>query len=456
MRRILPLATAILATSLTGLSPAPSLAEPTSSTGARAPSSTDQRQRPADDMAAPYDEVAADLDLTSVVPALQQAFGDRYGGYWFEVRERDDVMHVAVVGATARDRATVARLTGRHPRVVTDAVEHGYDELLAAQDEIALSRDPEAGDFTVGVDVATNSVVVTTEQADTAAVAADARQAARRGPARHARERAGAPPRIDPGGSARVRAPRGPSATTAPASPGDDLATAVTIEPRAAIDIAPVADRNTFPPYEGGLSTRIVVGNRINGCTTGLLFVNGFGRFASTAGHCGRVGDGVVIGPRIVDVIRANGYHGYPWVMADASLVSLSARGWASWPEIRAGAGGRDHRGVTGKYRNAQITTGLRLCFEGVASDSGNCGNVVRANQWMCCDAAGHEFYYSCINFPSRPGDSGAPVFRPTTYPRAIAAGMVSSSVTVGGTTMTCFSTVESMEYILGSRLVMW
>ncbi len=91
-----------------------------------------------------------------------------------------------------------------------------------------------------------------------------------------------------------------------------------------------------------------------------------------------------------------------------------------------------------------------------MASDSGNCGRIVRANQWMCCDAGGHSFYYSCIDYPSRPGDSGGPVYFPVNPGRAIAAGTVSSTVTVNGLTMTCFSTMESIEYILGSTLVTW
>ncbi len=91
-----------------------------------------------------------------------------------------------------------------------------------------------------------------------------------------------------------------------------------------------------------------------------------------------------------------------------------------------------------------------------MASDSGNCGRIVRANQWMCCDAGSHSFYYSCIDDPSRPGDSGGPVYFPVNPGRAIAAGTVSSTVTVNGLTMTCFSTVESIEYILGSTLVTW
>ncbi|MFO7279540.1 MAG: hypothetical protein C0P77_003945 [Thermoanaerobacterales bacterium] len=452
MRRSLPLA-ATLAAILAGLAPHPSAADPAARPPSRpaVPHRTGQPPGPTD--------IATELDLTVVVPALQDAFGDRYGGYWIEDRRHDDVLHVAVVDATEADRATVAGLTGHHPRVVTDAVTHGYDDLLAAQDEIALSLDPDEGDFTVEVDVAANAVVVRTEAADVSATTSEAREAARRGARRQNRERGRAPRVGTPWGTPGPRDPRVPPTTTPPPpppgeEPASDLAEAVEVVPEVDIDIAPQADRNTFPPYAAGLSTRILVGTRWNGCTTGYVWANAFGYFGSTAGHCGRVNDGVVIGPAIVDVIRANGYQPHVWVQADAALISLSARGWPHRPEIRAGVGGRSHRTVTGKYLNAQIGNGLELCFQGVTSDSGNCGRVVRANQWICCDAAGKSFYYSCIDHPSLPGDSGGPVYRPVEPARAVAAGMVSSSVTINGTRLTCFSTVESIEYILNSRLV--
>ncbi|HLT69625.1 MAG TPA: hypothetical protein VKZ72_05640 [Acidimicrobiales bacterium] len=454
MRRSLPLV-ATLAAMLTGLVPQPSAADPAAEPQRSRPDGPGRAAQPAGRA-----EVADELDLTVVVPALQDAFGDRYGGYWIEHRQHDDLLHVAVVDADDEDRDTVARLTDHHPRIVVDAVTHGYDDLLAAQDEIALSMDPDEGDFTVEVDVAANKVVVRTEAADVTTTTREAREAARRGARRQNRER-GSAPRVGTPWPA-TPSPRDehvpPTTTPTPPPPGEepasDLATAVEVVPDTDIEIAPRADRNTFPPYTAGLNTRVLVGTRWHGCTSGYVFANGFGYFGSTAGHCGRVNDGVVIGPAIVDVIRANGYQPHRWVQADAALFSLSAHGWAHRSEIRAGVGGRSQRTVTGKYRNAQIGNGLELCFQGVTSDSGNCAPVVRANQWICCDAAGKEFYYSCISHPSLPGDSGGPVYRPVEPGRAIAAGMVSSSVTVNGTRMTCFSTVESIEYILNSRLV--
>ena len=85
--------------------------------------------------------------------------------------------------------------------------------------------------------------------------------------------------------------------------------------------------------------------------------------------------------------------------------------------------------GLDDKFLNSQIGSGLYLCFEGVASDSDNCGTVIRSNEWLCCDSGGHVYFYSCINYPSAPGDSGGPVYHRYPSNASVAAGMVSSSV---------------------------
>lgn len=400
----------------------------------------------ANSVAAPYDQVALDLDPTVIVPALTDAFGERYGGYWIEVRENDDVMHIGVVGATPADGALVAELTGGHPRVVTDAVEHGLTDLLAAQDAIAASIDPEDGNFAVETDPATNSVVVRTESSDEAGTLAVAQDAARRGAA----EQAAAPaeqPREGP-------APAPPADIAPPAdAPATDVAAAVTVEPATDIVIEP-QDRRNFPPFEAGQSALIAWPGRHVACTTGFLFHNrAFGYFGSTAGHCGNFGAGVAILPHIADVVRLNGYFPNKWVMADAAFMSMSAHPWAAWPMVNTGNG---VRGVTGRYLNTQLGTGLRLCFEGITSDSGNCGALVRVNEWLCCDAAGHGYFYSCLNYPSLGGDSGGPVYFPQGASQAVAAGLVSSSVTINGQRLTCFTMVESIEFMLKSSMVKW
>lgn len=405
----------------------------------------------ANSVAAPYDQVALELDPTVIVPALMEAFGERYGGYWIEVRDTDDVMHVGVVGATPADGELVAQVTGGHPRVVTDPVDHGLADLLAAQDEIAASIDPEDGNFAVETDPATNSVIVRTESDTAAETLAVAQDAARRGAA----EQADSPaeePREGP-----VPAPPAaiaPAAEAPPAeAPATDVAAAVTVEPTTDIVVEPL-DRYNFPPFEAGQNALIAWPGRLVSCTTGYLFHNRYyGYFGSTAGHCGNVGAGVAIRPQLVDSVRMNSYFPNKWVMADTAFISMSARPWPAWPMINTGNG---VRGITGRYLNTQIGTGLRLCFEGVTSNSGNCGPVVRVNEWLCCDAAGHGYFYSCLNYPSLAGDSGGPVYFPSGASQAVAAGSVSSSVTINGQRLTCFTMVESTEFVMGSQMVKW
>jgi hypothetical protein len=364
--------------------------------------------------------------MSELVPVLQQRFADRFGGWWIEWRGRRPAMHVAVVGARDADRAAVAELAGRL-RVTTHAVEHGYDSLVAAADEVAATLAPNAGEFSVGVDVETNAVVVETA-ASAATVAAAARPAARRGADRETAAAAAA-----------------------------DIGAAVVIEPGASIDIAtghagsPLAprgsSRTSFPPFEAGLSVRVYVGSTIYGCTSGLLFRNGFGRFGSTAGHCGRVESPIVMGPQLVDVVRLNGYFGRSVVRADAAIFSLSARGFSSRGVVHAQGG---HRTIVSALSNAQIAVGLGLCFEGMSSNGSNCGTVVRANQTLCCDAYRKSYVYSCISFPALPGDSGGPVFQRVGSTAARAAGMLSSTATVNGARLMCFSMAQNLQQLMG------
>ena len=372
-----------------------------------------------------------DVAMSELVPTLQQHFGTRFGGWWIEWRGSRPTMHVAVVQAGRADRAALSQLAGRL-RVTTHAVEHGYDSLVAAADEVAATLAHGAADFAVGVDVATNAVVVETA-ADPATTAATARPAARRG-----------------------------AATEAAAAAAADIGAAVVIEPGAAIDIAtghapptPLApgggNRNSFPPFEAGLSVRIYVGSTIFGCTSGLLFRNGFGRFGSTAGHCGRVNSPVVMGPHIVDVVRANGYFGRSLIRADAALFSMSARGFSSRSVVHVQGG---HRTIGSALSNAQIARGLGLCFEGMSSNGSNCGTVVRANQTLCCDAYRKSYVYSCISFAGLPGDSGGPVFQRVGTTAARAAGMLSSTVTVNGARIMCFSTAQNLQQLMGPLVI--
>lgn len=421
---------------------------------------------------APGQGDAGDLDAVALVPALEEAFGARFGGWWLDGTAERRTMHVAVVDAGDDDRATVARLTGGHPGVDVVAVTHGLAALEAARDEIAGALDPADGPFTLGVDVAANAVVVETA-GDPAATAARARAAAARAAPRPGNGEAPpdqAPDQPPPNLPAPDQAPgrprpdqippdqaapddRGPSGSGAERSAAPDLASAVVVEGGLDLAIEPAnASRNAFPYYEPGLSITLYDGPRVLRCTTGLYFRNGFGYFGSTAGHCGPVGAGVVIGPQLVDIVRVNSYFPRQQVLGDGLLTSMSVLGWPAWAVIHTQGAG--HRPIIGKLSNSQIAAGLRLCFEGITSDGGNCGTVVRANQVLCCDPLGKSYVYSCTDHAGLPGDSGGPVYQPVGALEARAAGMLSSTVTIGGRALMCFSTVANLERALGSVAV--
>lgn len=401
----------------------------------------------------PRHQVAEEVDLTTVVPALEEAFGARYGGFWIEPDHERDRLHVAVVDATPDDAALVAQLTGGHPQVVTDPVDYSYAELRAAQDEIVQTLDRSSGDFTVSAEVASNSVVVRTASEDPAAVSAPAEDAARRGVAE---EQAGldagpelAAPAVPDAGGGEAADPT-PAPEVAPESTRD-VAGAVVVEQDASIDLEPTVDRWNWDAYGPGLSVTTWDGWSAYQCTSGFIFHHwAYGYFASTAGHCGTPGAWTAVGGRWFDAIRVNRYHGVGWVAADVGLFSLSAHGVPAWPMVRANW----IVGLNAKFLNSQIGRGLWLCFEGVGSVWGRCGTVVRSNEWMCCDSAGHAYFYSCINYPSAPGDSGGPVYHRYPSGAAVAAGMVSSSVVLDGQRVMCFTMVESMQNDLGMQVV--
>jgi hypothetical protein len=257
-------------------------------------------------------------------------------------------------------------------------VAHGYDELVAAQAEIAASLDPAAAPYAAGIDVPANQVVVQTASADAAGVTAQARDAAARTAAEQPPRRAGAA----------------------------DMASAVRVEPGADIAIQPT-DRYAFPPYYSGLYTRVWVGSSVLGCTTGWLWVTFYGAWGSTAGHCGRVNEVVAIGNSLVDVNRFNTYEYASTVTADTAVYSLSVGHYPAYPIVHVGDGLRI---VRDRLSNAQLGPGLPLCF--VGSDADVCGRVNRVNQTLSCDPAGHAYVFACLDSPSRPGDSGGPVYQ--------------------------------------------
>lgn len=381
---------------------------------------------------APASQVADEVDLTTAVPRLQAAFGDRYGGHWIETRgPGGDVLHVAVVGATRADADVVADLTGRHPRVVTDATALGYRDLVAAQEEVARTLAGTSRPASVSADVATGSVVVRAAAVD-AGLRRTAEEAARRGPSR-----------------ARASAPGG--GTDGPAPPASDPADAVVVERDPSIAVTPAVDRVGWRVYEAGLRVTTASAGRTTACTSGFTFGGAYGYFGSTAGHCNSIPSFFGLGSRWIGAMALNRYDGVSRVAADVSFVSLTANRVGISATIRSSPSTM----VDARYRNSQLAVGLRLCFDGIASDAGNCGTVVRANEWVCCDATRHSFLFTCIDFPLAAGDSGGPVYHPKPNGRSVAAGMVSSSVTLGNRRLTCFTNIENIERETASRIVL-
>ena len=433
MRRSLPLV-ATLAAMLTGLVPQPSAADPAAEPQRSRPDGPGRAAQPAGRA-----EVADELDLTVVVPALQDAFGDRYGGYWIEHRQHDDLLHVAVVDADDEDRDTVARLTDHHPRIVVDPVTHGYDDLLAAQDEIALSMDPDEGDFTVEVDVAANKVVVRTDRRR--------HDDHLRGPEAACQRPAPEPRGVRPApaplaGDTQLpdeHVPRPPRRLPRRRGTASDLATAVEVARHRH------RDRPRRPQHAPALHRRPQHlrprRHAVAHCTSGYVFANGFGYRQH----------GWPLRPRqrrrrhrpaIVDVIRANGPTGGS---RPTRRCSLSAHGWATVRD--PGRCRWRSRGPSPASTATQIGNGLELCFQGVTSDpatarpsSGLTSDLLRRGQGVLL----------LLHLPSEPARrQRRPVYRPVER-AAIAAGMVSSSVTVNGPDDLLLDG-RSIEYILNS-----
>ncbi len=197
----------------------------------------------------------------------------------------------------------------------------------------------------MSIDVPTNQVLVQTASADVAGVTASSQAAARQAAEPQAERTSGA---------------------------AGDPAAAVRVESASDIAVHPL-DRNAFPPFYSGLFTRVWVGSQVFGRTTGWLFINFYGAWGSTAGHCGRVNDLLAIGNSLVDLVRYNSYQSAPTVTADTLVYSLGLLKYPAYPIVQLSDG---LRVVRSRLSNAQITTGLWLCFDGIGSAGDPCGRV--------------------------------------------------------------------------------
>jgi hypothetical protein len=105
--------------------------------------------------------------------------------------------------------------------------------------------------------------------------------------------------------------------------------------------------------------------------------------------------------------------------------------------------GNNGHRSVVGQMANGELTQGVRLCFQGAASDNNNCG-FINFVDTPVVDENNHTITHTwCIDFPSLPGDSGGPVYRVNANQSATAAGVENSSASISGVNSACFSSIS-------------
>lgn len=208
--------------------------------------------------------------------------------------------------------------------------------------------------------------------------------------------------------------------------------------------------------YRAALPVDVPTPTTVYNCTSGYLFRSGPDLLGSTAGHCGSVGDQVTTGDLALGAITFDALEASTGVVtADVALYPLTV---PSQPEVAGGAdagAGAAIRTVTGALRDEDVVLGDRLCFNGRASGADVCGAVNARSRTICCDQGGRSFLFTCIDHPALAGDSGAPVYRPVGADGALAAGVLSSSVTIEGTSSTCFSSIDEIEARTSSTLVL-
>jgi hypothetical protein len=187
--------------------------------------------------------------------------------------------------------------------------------------------------------------------------------------------------------------------------------------------------RNAGLPYEGGL--RVVV--YPNGypqlavaCTTSFTVRRADNNLfrGLTAGHCDNYNpnDGWMGTPLVrVGAVATNSYYASNPTNSDAVRIEIPQN--QATARIFVGTG---HRTVKSpRYVAGDLKSGVNLCFQGIASDNNNCGNINRVDIAVT-DTRGvvHNHTWS-INFDAFPGDSGGPVYGVRTDGNAKPAGMV-------------------------------
>lgn len=321
--------------------------------------------------------------------ALRRVFGNRFAGlhYW-RAEGRKPVLALHLVDGSTGDIAAVRRLLDSGPlstvRTPVRIVPATASARQLDRGVRALSgRLSAQGLMGVGVDTVRNQLVV--ETAPSAGAASAGRTAAGPSPSRAQRRlvrRLGLP-------ATAIRWKRGaPMRTTG-------LTTEMT---------GIYGGTRIWIPIPGS--------NALYGCTAGFGGISQFGRFMTTAGHCGRAGLPVyrsvpptdAVGVQISSM-RTSAYN------LDSGDIGIYLAGFASARQY----GGGD----TVRYVQAASSprVGEWVCFYGASSRALSCGSVSIINRSYVPAGfngakIGHQFC-TANQGPSAPGDSGSAVWIP-------------------------------------------
>lgn len=324
--------------------------------------------------------------------AARRVFGSRFAGlhYW-RGEGRRPVLAIHVVDATAADLPAVDRLLDSEPlRSVTTPVRlipARLSERELEQGARALAPVPRGRIYGAGIDTMRNQVVVQTRpDGPLAAAAAAGRRTTPRRPSAGERRlvrRLGLP-------ASAVRWETG----SPPRTSGTTLVTEMT-------------------GIYGG--TRIwipkVGTNTDYGCTAGWAFTNRFGRFMTTAGHCG------TLNAPVYRSIPGSGARGDQISNITTSDFNRTGGDVATYPAAFASA--RQFSGSDLRYVQAASSpqVGEWVCFQGASSQVLSCGSIAVVNYsyvpagWNGA-TVGHQFCTD-LQGPNASGDSGSAVWIP-------------------------------------------
>jgi hypothetical protein len=208
------------------------------------------------------------------------------------------------------------------------------------------------------------------------------------------------------------------------------------------------ANREQYPTFEAGLRISMIWGA---GCTSGPLYANGYGTFATTDGHCGGIQinsrNGTKMGPVAANVWNTAGNGG----VIPADVLSASTNTNVT-DDLYLGSG--SHRDVDAEIPNAYQYDGVQVWVSRGQADVVDTANIYCAAPCTFTtigplDGTARTITNgACANITGIGGDSGSPVYRPNGANAAI-AGLLSNAAG-------CYSTSSGVSAALGAVLVTW